>query len=298
MAKSLLQQRLEAQKARESQASDSQARRHPEQMPEQQTEQQANQQRLNLLGHVQLSQAPSPYREQEFEQINEQNYEDEMVTDEMRSEMDRLQHEETMHQLQKVFQVILSIVCVYMIFLIYGLANTNYTYNNRGEVVPQVMTVQERKEVAEFETMRNQYIQARALYERALVLDYRLATQIEDPLLIAPEYEALLDDISSLAVQIGAITTPARYVQTMNMLLSWVQNDIALYCQNMSAAISQNNAQKQSHALTDRQNMYNDFKTITQNIATLGSTISNVDMQDIVSWSPEGFVQKYIGEGN
>jgi len=242
-----------------------------------------------------LMKAPSPYDNTKQPAVNEMLFEDSMIAEEIKERAAELRSEKFKWYLTKSFQILLSVGCAYLIFLIYGLMSTTYVYDARGNAVPQVLSLDEIKEVSEYNLMHNQYIQARALYERVLVLDYRIALGYEDPLLIAPEYEKTLEDISSLSVQIGALSTPAQYAQTMNMLLKWVQNDIALYCQNMSAAITQNNSTRMNNALTDRSNMYNDFKIITQNVATLGSRVSNVDISDILAWSPELYLQQYVG---
>ena len=197
----------------------------------------------------------------------------------------------------KAVQILLTVGCAYLIFLIYGMANTDYEYNPRGEIVPVILTVDEIRSIEDFTVMQTQYLQARRLYEQTLVLDVRLGLGEEDPLLIAPEYEALLEGVSSLSVQMGALTVPAAYAQPMDMLLSWVQNDIALYCQFISKAITQNSVQDMNNALTEKELMYENFQQITQVVSTLGSSIPHTDISDILGWSPESYMAQYTGEG-
>lgn len=201
--------------------------------------------------------------------------------------------------IEKVFQVVLIASCVYLVFLIYGVLNTNYVYDkNNGSVVPLVVPVETIKAKAEYEVVSSQYLQARTLYEEVLKLDYRLGMASntgEDPLLIAPEYEKLLEKISSLSVQMAAQTVPAQYTQPYNMLLSWVQNDIALYCQYISRAITQNNVADMNKALSYKESMYGNFMRITEIVATLGSRVENVDISMLLNWSPESFIEQYSG---
>ena len=201
--------------------------------------------------------------------------------------------------IEKVFQVVLIASCVYLVFLIYGVLNTNYVYDkNNGSVVPLVVPVETIKAKAEYEVVSSQYLQARTLYEEVLKLDYRLGMASntgEDPLLIAPEYEKLLEKISSLSVQMAAQTVPAQYTQPYNMLLSWVQNDIALYCQYISRAITQNNVADMNKALSYKESMYSNFMRITEIVATLGSRVENVDISMLLNWSPESFIEQYSG---
>ena len=224
-----------------------------------------------------------------------ETFEENMISEETRRELEKARRRKLRKILGKFLQLLTIVGCLYLVFLIFGALNTEYTYNSRGEIVPVVLSVDEIRELEEFRTMNSQYIQARTLYEQTLLLDYRLGMGAEDPLLIAPEYEKLLESVSSLSVQIGAITVPARYVQPMNMLLSWVQNDIALYCQFISRAISQNSVTDMNQAIHYRDAMYENFKQITQVVATLASRISGIDVSDLMSWSPEGWLEKYTG---
>lgn len=191
--------------------------------------------------------------------------------------------------------VIIIIACIYVAFLIYGLASTEYVYDDSGRVVARIMTVDDIRSLEDFNDVAAQYRQARMLYEKTLVLDYRIAAGQEEPLLIAPEYDRLLEDVEALSIQLSALDYPAEYSQLVNMLTVWVQNDIAIYCQNISRAISQNNAEYAANAQEYRAIMYNDFSIITENIATLGYAVKGAEIEDIVMWSPEKYVQEEVG---
>ena len=78
------------------------------------------------------------------------------------------------------------------------------------------------------------------------------------------------------------------------MMVNWIKNDIAVYLQNISAAISENNTEKANNALQDKDRVYDDFSLITQNIVALGSSISCADLTDIKSWTPEDYVDQEI----
>lgn len=203
--------------------------------------------------------------------------------------------EERKRKLHKALTIAIIAACIYVAFLIYGVGNTEYVYDDTGRVVTRIMTVDDIRALEDFSAVAAQYRQARMLYEKALVLDYRIAAGQEEPLLVAPEYDRLLEDVEALSIQLSALDYPAEYSQTVNMLTVWVQNDIAIYCQNISRAISQNNAEYAAHAEEYRTLMYNDFSVITENIATLGYTVKGAEIEDIISWSPEKYVQEEIG---
>ena len=206
--------------------------------------------------------------------------------------------EEKSQKHQKIFSNIMSGVliagCVYVSILIYGVMVTDYNYNENGEIVPEVVSVQDIKEEKAYDTILYQYLQCRSLYEEVLMLDYRLGKGEEDPLTLAPLYEEKLDTVSSLSIKTDALTVETKYSKVKDMLLSWIKNDIAVYLQNMSSAISQNNSETAQNALQDKDRVYSDFSLITQNLVAMGENLQGVDLTDVKQWTPEDYVDEQI----
>ena len=194
----------------------------------------------------------------------------------------------------RIINFILIAGCIYLLVLIFGAAVTKYQYNSDGKAVPEKMSVDDIRQKHNFDTILTQYEHCRSLYEKTLLLDYRVAQGQEDTLEIAPEYEALLDDVQNLSVKTDAISVDTKYDQVKSMMVNWIKNDIAVYLQNISAAISENNTEKANNALQDKDRVYDDFSLITQNIVALGSSISGADLTDIKSWTPEDYVDQEI----
>ena len=194
----------------------------------------------------------------------------------------------------RIINFILIAGCIYLLVLIFGAAVTKYQYNSDGKAVPEKMSVDDIRQKHNFDTILTQYEYCRSLYEKTLLLDYRVAQGQEDTLEIAPEYEALLDDVQNLSVKTDAISVDTKYDQVTSMMVNWIKNDIAVYLQNISAAISENNTEKANNALQDKDRVYDDFSLITQNIVALGSSISGADLTDIKSWTPEDYVDQEI----
>lgn len=194
----------------------------------------------------------------------------------------------------RIINFILIAGCIYLLVLIFGAAVTKYQYNSDGKAVPEKMSVDDIRQKHNFDTILTQYEYCRTLYEKTLLLDYRVAQGQEDTLEIAPEYEALLDDVQNLSVKTDAISVDTKYDQVKSMMVNWIKNDIAVYLQNISAAISENNTEKANNALQDKDRVYDDFSLITQNIVALGSSISGADLTDIKSWTPEDYVDQEI----
>lgn len=194
----------------------------------------------------------------------------------------------------RIINFILIAGCIYLLVLIFGAAVTKYQYNSDGKAVPEKMSVDDIRQKHNFDTILTQYEYCRSLYEKTLLLDYRVAQGQEDTLEIAPEYEALLDDVQNLSVKTDAISVDTKYDQVKSMMVNWIKNDIAVYLQNISAAISENNTEKANNALQDKDRVYDDFSLITQNIVALGSSISGADLTDVKSWTPEDYVDQEI----
>ncbi len=83
----------------------------------------------------------------------------------------------------------------------------------------------------------------------------------------------MLDTIGKLSIDLQALSVETEYSQIRNMLINWVGTDIAVYCQNMSASISQNNSEKAQQAILGREVCYNDMATLTTNMVSMGNAM-------------------------
>lgn len=220
-------------------------------------------------------------------------FEEELEQEEDVRQKKGIQTEKRKRSLARGIQILLAIWSVYTVFLIYGLLVTEYQYDEAGNVVPKIVTVEEIESREVFELLYRHYLQARMLYEDVLRLDYKLSLD-EESKLVAMEYEELLDQVSALTVSVDALSVGTKYGQIKNMLLEWVKTDTAVYLQNISAAILQNNENKANEALACRTQMYNDFLILTENMAALGETIPGVDIASIYTWSPESFISEVL----
>ena len=194
----------------------------------------------------------------------------------------------------RIINILLVVACVYVLFLIYGVSVTDYQYSNNGTIEAQKLSVRELADKKAYETVYYQYLHLRSLYEEVLLLDYRIGKGEEEPLTIAPEYEALLDDVTNLSVKTEAMEVESQYSQIKNIMLLWVKNDIAVYLQNMSAAISQNDVETANKAIQDKERVYKDFSIITQNIVAMGESVKGADLTEIREWTPESYVDEKI----
>ena len=203
-------------------------------------------------------------------------------------------YENRMEKMTKIANGVIITLSLYIILLIYGVFMTDYQYEDDGEVHPQILSVADIKEKNDFEVILGQYERCRILYEQVLMLDYRLGQGNEDPAKIAPEYEALLDQVEDLAIKTDALDIKIKYDQIRAMLLSWIKNDTAIYLQKMSSAISLNNPEDADIAVAYKTYMYNNFSQLTSNIAVMGEELNGVDVTGIKKWSPESYIDNKI----
>lgn len=195
----------------------------------------------------------------------------------------------------RVLQVFLIVLCVYVAFLVYGVIETNYIYNQEGLVEPEILSVADRAALAEYENLSGYYLRARILYERTLSLDYQLSIDPDASLSVAMAYNAMLDDVAKLTVDIDAAQFGTEYSSIKSQLLNWVKTDIAVYLQNISAAITNNDGEKANNAMVSRDVMYADFATLTSNMAALCKSTAGAKNGDIFNWSPESYVATLSG---
>lgn len=237
-----------------------------------------------------IKSAPEPEKKREAVSQTEEEHDSMLIEKSLKEARERARMEKLLNSVH----ILLIFACMYTAFLIYGVAMTTYEYNASGTVEAQRTNVSEIKARKEFEKIYYYYEACRGLYECTLLLDYRLGAGEEDPLMIAPEYEALLDTVENLSIKTEALTVETGYTQVKNMMLSWIQSDIAVYLQNMSSAIAQNDAASANNALQDRDRVYNSFLLITQNLAAFGENIKGVDLQSIRHWTPENYIDEEI----
>ena len=190
--------------------------------------------------------------------------------------------------------VLLALVCAYLLFLIYGVLVTGYQYGEDGKVEPVVLSVKEIGEKENYDKLKGQYDSCKQLYEKILLIDYRFDQGVEDLRLLAPEYEALLDDVESLTVKTSALDVETKYTTIKSMLLTWIKTDVAIYLQKISSAVTKENADDAAVAYQYRSIVQNDFLLITQNLITLGENTKGAEIWDMKTWSPDGYIQETV----
>jgi len=193
-------------------------------------------------------------------------------------------------------KIFMCFLCGYLLFLIYGVMVTTYDYDENGNVSAQIMSKKDIEDQNEYSTLLGYYMDARGLYEKILVLNYRYDQGQEEQLDLVPEYELLLEDANKLIVQLRAVDPSKEYSPAYALLINWVDTDMASYLQEISAAISQNNPEHMQNAINDKTRTYNDCYQLTANMISLGERIKGVSVSELKEWSPEEFIKEEMGD--
>ena len=194
------------------------------------------------------------------------------------------------------FKIFICFMCGYLLFLIYGVLVTNYDYDEKGNVVAQIMTKDDIEKQKEYSTLLGYYIDARTLYEKILVINYRFDKSPDDAIDLVPEYESLLDESNRILVQLKAFSPSKAYTPAYNLLVTWVNADLSSFLQEISAALSQSSAEHMANAINDKERMYNDCYQLTANMISLGEKVKGVDISTLKEWSPEEYIKEEMGD--
>lgn len=188
-----------------------------------------------------------------------------------------------------------SLFVVYVCFLIFGVFLTKYTYNNLGEVVPIVLSVEEIRELKEFETLNSFYLRTRALYETVLKTDHELDLNPDRALTIAMEYTEELEVLDKIITDLKAAEYSPGYAAMYDQIYTYLSTEFAWYLQKKATAITNNSAADAGDAEILRETIKSDFALITSNIAKLANSTKGASVEGLYDWTPDQF-SKTLGE--
>lgn len=193
------------------------------------------------------------------------------------------------HSFKKLKITLVSLGCLYLTFLIFGVQVTQYDYDSNGYVAPIKMSLNDVKIEKEYEEILDYYMECKSLYEQVLEIDFQLAQDSSQSLIVATKYEGVLDEIDSFLTQINSLSVKSDYTLLKAMLYNWCSDDIAVYLQNIADALTTNNSTTAGYALTNRAQMKIDFQTITDNFVTVGKNLKGVDISSFQDWTPDNY---------
>lgn len=189
------------------------------------------------------------------------------------------------------------LVFTYICFLTYGLLYTNYEYDENGNPVPIVYSVEELKLLDEYALMAAYYNRIQDVYRQILDLDADLAKNPQNSLVISLQYTELLEPLEKIIVDLKAAEYEAKYSTVYTQFAAWCSGYTALYLQYISKAIANNDEAAMNNALVARKFMYNNFIIITANVATISSGIKGAHSYADFSWNPDEHYAKKINGG-
>lgn len=194
----------------------------------------------------------------------------------------------------RIVNIILIVLCCYMVLLIFGVGMTDYQYSKDGKIRPAVMSVSDIREKAQFSQIKGQYDSIRELYKKILLLDYRMAQGHEDQKKLATEYQTYLDMSAGIATKIKALSIDTKYNEIKTMMYNWSYTYMPQYIQYMASAILQDNSDDANEALAYKDDLLTQFTSITQSLASVGDSINGVDITDMTKFNPNTYAEDKI----
>lgn len=194
-------------------------------------------------------------------------------------------------RIKVVIDAVLITMCVYMVFLIYGVFNTDFKYGDTGEVESVVLSVEDLAERARYSVVLDLYYKCRNEYQEILKLDWMLVQGTVDNKSLAPKYEIASGKCATLRNQIQGADIDVKYYQIGSLLDSWASSACD-YCEFTAIALTANNSEAEYSAVEARENTSSLFYDISQNMVILGQDLNGVDTADIYNWDPEAYVRK------
>lgn len=203
------------------------------------------------------------------------------------------------HFKEYFFNILMSLACVYIIFLIFGCLCTDYQYNEKGVIVPQSLSVSDVREKKKFEKIYYQYLNVMDIYKKLLVLDYRVANNKDGNFIpVANDYEATVSDIKNVYTKLSATTIDPKYSELKEMLLSLLYSEdnssyanFNSYCSAMSTALSKNSEKAAATAESARMDIYNYFSLITSNVLKISEDMNGMDVTAIKNFNPDTYAE-------
>ena len=244
-------------------------------------------------------------REEEYEReykrssvITEEDMKELRELDDLSSEERNQKHERRARFAKRITMIFLSVLCVYIVMLIYGTFVTQYEYDDNGMLAPIEMSIDEISARNDYNEIISYYLQARGIYEKILVLDYRVANEPDNLVVIATEYDEIrTKDISKVLASIEASTLSTKYNQILSMIHTFEETYLVSYCNYISVALSETGdvaEQAKTEAIAGRTEVEKNFQAITSNIIALGENVKGYDLTDIREWSPNGYITETI----
>jgi hypothetical protein len=167
-------------------------------------------------------------------------------------------------------KAILFLVAIYMGFVLLGALNTTYETTLDGQKKAQVINValREKREVYYF--LESEYDNLVRLLREIQELEAKTFGGSSDSMFeLAAKYEGLLPHIDKRLPKIKAMEMPQEYKIIQTQMINIYKDDIALYLQNISKALSVGDEQALKNAVNWSQKTAVSFRQIQRNMSEL-----------------------------
>lgn len=198
---------------------------------------------------------------------------------------DTMENEDSASWDKRSFAVSTKIVValiIYVFFLVIGIFSTSFVSNPvTGVKEAQIITVQMHEEHVSYNLLKEQYLIIRDLLTQTQKIDSGFQESHGDQSFIyATKYENLLSVIDKNIPKAKGLAVDSKYNTLLNQVVNIYTNDLAIYLQKMTTALSQQDQTAFLEAMSWREQTITDFEKLRKNMKAFASAVK-IEDQDL-----------------
>jgi hypothetical protein len=187
---------------------------------------------------------------------------------------DELAYEQKSDRKGNRIKAILILAGIYLAFVILGAFNTTYVKMPDGTKKAQVVDIDLREKREVYYFLESEYNVLVQMLKDIQDLEAKAFGGSDESMFeIASKYEGLLPRIDKRLPRIKAVEMPQEYKIIQTQFVNIYKDDIALYLQNISKALSMGDQQALQNAVTWSQKTAASFRQITRNMGELAHLV-------------------------
>lgn len=178
-------------------------------------------------------------------------------------------------KIRSYFGVIaLSLLCAYLVFLVIGVISTKYYITDDNVNMPVIAGYQTLQAREDYNAVKDQMSEIRDILRDMTIIDIKVANEDISYAEAAVQYTQLLNDqVDILIPRVQAMDVTDNNALIRQQMESLLANDIAIYLQNITAALQSSDATAAQEALAWRESAFTSFEALNENVFALAQGI-------------------------
>lgn len=190
-------------------------------------------------------------------------------------------------KIKSVIEIVAFIlVTSYLFILLIGIFTTQHYVDENNQVQLIVADIDAIKDRSDFNEIKDMMEEVRSILVDVTILDIKVANEDITYTEAAGQYTALLDDIDVLIPKVQAMDLESNNLLIQQSIESILSNDIAIYLQNISSALTTSDSSTLSTALQWRESIWQSYDDLDYQIGILASNLHKED-DEYFAWDLE-----------